>query len=92
MLGDPIRVKVSIGDLWYSYFKTKISQSCHVLADPQFECFEYTEDDSYYDCITLELQDLFDRELGCVLLSQAKMSRACATRGSTYRNMKSLKN
>ena len=70
MLGDPI--KVNVEDLeagqqgYYSYFKTKISRSRHVLGDPQFECSEYTEDDSYYDCITSTLQDYFDQELGCV--------------------------
>ena len=69
MLGDPIKVKVGdvqVGQGRYSYFKTKISRSRHVLGDPKFECSEYTEDDSYYDCITSELEDLFVRELGCV--------------------------
>ena len=56
-------VKASLNHV--STFETKIIRSHHISGDPNLDCFGYTEEDSYHDCIQKELLDMFQTMIGC---------------------------
>ena len=67
MKGDHIRVHFdpTKNDNISWLFTVKVSQSHHVQGDPLFDCTEYTEDQTYGDCVTAELSGLFQEKLNC---------------------------
>ena len=63
MMGDPIEVRFDT--FVHQNFKTKITRSHHVPGDPLYDCFEYSKDVTYNDCIQSELNDFFKETIGC---------------------------
>ena len=48
-------------------YKIKLSRSEHVEDDPLLDCSaQYTEENSYNDCLQSEINELFTKEIGCV--------------------------
>ena len=65
MRGSPINVKLKNPNKgWYS-FQIKVSQSHHLEDDPQFDCKEYSLNDTYGECIKQEWEGRFLRLLNC---------------------------
>ena len=56
-------VKTSLNHV--STFETKIIRNHHISGDPNLDCFSYTEEDSYHDCIQKELLNMFETKIGC---------------------------
>ena len=65
MRGSPINVELKNPNKgWYS-FQIKVSQSHHLEGDPQFDCKEYSLNDTYGECIKQEWEGRFLRLLNC---------------------------
>ena len=56
-------VKTSLNHV--SSFETKIMRRHHISGDPNLDCFNYTEEHSYHDCIQKELLNMFETKIGC---------------------------
>ena len=63
MRGTPIKLKIK-EKRWHSYL-VKVSQSRNVEGNPQFDCKDYSVDDTYGDCIKEEFQRRFIEILNC---------------------------
>ena len=66
MTGDVIKKSLTLGEPnQLRSYKIKITKSQHVQGDPNFDCFEYTKNETYNDCVQNEVLDLFNKTIGC---------------------------
>ena len=65
MKGSQIKVKIDASKKSWHPYQIKISQSRHVKDDPQYECKEYSLNDTYGECITKEWKEKFLEMLNC---------------------------
>ena len=66
MMGDEIKKSLTLGEPnQVRSYKIKITRFQHVKGDPDFDCFEYTKDKTYNDCVQNEVLDLFNKTIGC---------------------------
>ena len=64
MKGDHIKIPLSRGVSWF-YFIIRVSRSYHVMGDPLFDCQEYSEQETYGECVREDLKKIFEAKLGC---------------------------
>ena len=62
MRGHHIRVPFEKG---WRIFKIKVLRSAHIQDDPNFECTEYDEDNTYGDCVQKEMRNIIVGALNC---------------------------
>ena len=83
MKGDHIKVHLDPlkNDNISWLFAVKVSRSYHVQGDPLFDCTDYTEEETYGDCVREELSEMFEERLNCTppLLSP-QTDQICNTR------------
>ena len=62
MSGD--RIRVPLKNTW-RIFQIKVSRTHHVQGDPNFDCMEYNEDNTFGGCVQQQLRDIFMGSLNC---------------------------
>ena len=78
MKGSQIKVETSKKS-WYPH-QIKISQSHHMEDDPQYECQEYSLNNTYGECIKEEWKEKFLKILNCTPPMFDDISRMCNER------------
>ena len=64
MRGDQIKVLLDKKSSWY-HFIIRVSRSYHVEGDPLFDCKEYSQEDTFGDCVHQEMKGIFEEKLNC---------------------------
>ena len=64
MKGDHIQIPLN-KDIFWRTFTVRVSRSYHVKDDPLYDCQEYSQDNTYSECIQEELKDIFEEKLNC---------------------------
>ena len=64
MKGDHIKVPLNKKTSWNA-FTIRVSRSHHVEDDPLFDCKEYSEENTYGECVRKELKGIFEQKLNC---------------------------
>ena len=62
MSGD--RIRVPFKKAW-RIFQIRVFRTHHVQGDPNFDCMEYTEENTFGECVQKQLSDIFKGSLNC---------------------------